>query len=165
MSFWLRQSPTTLGKARAYEDERKKAAALAEIDKAKTVFFSNISHEFRTPLRLMLSPLEELLNQKNDHFSEPEKQHIETAQRNAMRLLKLVNTLLDFSRIESGRHQAVFNLVDIVALTKNLAANFRSVIEKAGLKLIVHADSVIQPVYVDRQMWEKIVFNLLSNAF
>ncbi len=155
----------TLTKARAYEEERKKAEALAEIDKAKTVFFSNISHEFRTPLTLMLSPLEELLNHKNNHFSESEKQHIETAQRNAMRLLKLVNTLLDFSRIESGRQQAVFNLVDIVALTKNLAANFRSVIEKAGLKLIVKADSIIQPVYVDRQMWEKIVFNLLSNAF
>ena len=155
----------TLTKARAYEEERKKAEALAEIDKAKTVFFSNISHEFRTPLTLMLSPLEELLNQKNNHFSESEKQNIETAQRNAMRLLKLVNTLLDFSRIESGRQQAVFNLVDIVALTKNLAANFRSIIEKAGLKLIVKADTIIQPVYVDKQMWEKIVFNLLSNAF
>ncbi|MBC7628793.1 response regulator, partial [Ferruginibacter sp.] len=155
----------TLTKAKAYVDERKKAEALAEIDKAKTVFFSNISHEFRTPLTLMLSPLEELLNQKNNHFSKSEKQHIETAQRNAMRLLKLVNTLLDFSRIESGRQEALFNLVDIVALTKNLAANFRSVIEKAGLKLIIKADTIIQPVYVDRQMWEKIVFNLLSNAF
>ena len=154
-----------LAKARVYEEERKKAEALAEIDKAKTVFFSNISHEFRTPLTLMLSPLEELLNQKNNHFSESEKQNIETAQRNAMRLLKLVNTLLDFSRIESGRQQAVFNLVDIVALTKNLAANFRSVIEKAELKLIVQADTIIQPIYVDKQMWEKIVFNLLSNAF
>ncbi|WP_296618249.1 ATP-binding protein [Marivirga sp.] len=149
----------------SYEQERKKAEALAEIDKAKTVFFSNISHEFRTPLTLMLSPLEELLNQKNNHFSESEKQNIETAQRNAMRLLKLVNTLLDFSRIESGREQAIFSLVDIVVLTKNLASNFRSVIEKAGLKMIIIADSIIQPVYVDKQMWEKIVFNLLSNAF
>ena len=82
-----------------------------------------------------------------------------------MRLLKLVNTLLDFSRIESGKQQAVFSLVNIAALTKNLASNFRSVIEKAELKLIVKADTIIKPVYVDKQMWEKIVFNLLSNAF
>ena len=154
-----------LAKARVYEEERKKAEALAEIDKAKTVFFSNISHEFRTPLTLMLSPLEELLNQKKNNFSKSEKQNIETTHRNAIRLLKLVNTLLDFSRIESGRQQGVFSLVDIVSLTKNLASNFRSIIEKAGLKLIVNADSIIKPVYVDKQMWEKIVFNLLSNAF
>ena len=152
-------------RATAYEEERKKAEALAEIDKAKTVFFSNISHEFRTPLTLMLSPLEELLNQQNSHFSESEKNNIETSHRNAMRLLKLVNTLLDFSSIEAGRQQAVFSLVDIVPLTKNLSANFRSVIEKAGLQLIVKADSFIQHVYVDQQMWEKIIFNLLSNAF
>ncbi len=156
---------SVLTKSKTYEQEREKAEALAEIDRAKTVFFSNISHEFRTPLTLMLSPLEELLNQKNNNFSESENQNIQTTHRNAMRLLKLVNTLLDFSRIESGRQQAVFSLADIVALTKNLAANFRSVIEKAGLKLIVRADTIMQPVYVDRQMWEKIVFNLLSNAF
>ena len=154
-----------LTKAKAYEEERKKAEALAEIDKAKTVFFSNISHEFRTPLTLMLGPLEELLNKKNNSFSKTEKENIETTHRNAIRLLKLVNTLLDFSRIESGRIKAIFSLVDIVVLTKNLASNFRSIIEKAGLKLIVSADSIIQPVYVDKQMWEKIIFNLLSNAF
>ena len=147
------------------EEETKRAEALAEIDRAKTVFFTNISHEFRTPLTLMLSPLEELLNQDNHHLNENEKNNIETSHRNAVRLLKLVNTLLDFSRIEAGRQQAVFSLVDIVTLTKNLAANFRAVIEKAGLKLIVKADTIIQPVYVDKEMWEKIVFNLLSNAF
>ena len=154
-----------LSKMLALKEETKRAEALSEIDKAKTVFFSNISHEFRTPLTLMLSPLEELLNQKNNNFSESEKDNIETAHRNALRLLKLVNRLLDFSRIESGRQQGVFSLMDIAALTKNLASNFRSVIEKAGLKLIVKADSIIKPVYVDKQMWEKIVFNLLSNAF
>ena len=152
-------------KAKVYEEERKKAEALAEIDKVKTAFFSNISHEFRTPLTLMLSPLEELLNKKQNNFSDSDKGHIETTHRNAMRLLKLVNTLLNFSRIESGRQQAMFSLVDIAAVTKNLAANFRSVIEKAGMELIVEASTINQPVYVDVEMWEKIVFNLLSNAF
>ena len=135
-----------LTKAKAYEEERKKAEALAEIDKAKTVFFSNISHEFRTPLALVLGPLEELLNQKKNNFSEIDKENIGTTHRNATRLLKLVNTLLDFSRIESRRVQAIFSLVDIVILTKNLASNFRSLIETAGLQLMVIADSIIEPV-------------------
>ncbi|MFN3997912.1 ATP-binding protein [Algoriphagus sp.] len=149
----------------SYEQERKRAEALAEIDKAKTVFFSNISHEFRTPLTLILGPLEELLNKKDNNFSESEIGNLESTHRNGIRLLKLVNTLLDFSRVESGRQQGVFSLVDIITITKNLASNFRSVIEKADLKLEVKADSIIQPMYVDIQMWEKIVFNLLSNAF
>ncbi|MBC7757336.1 MAG: HAMP domain-containing histidine kinase [Phormidesmis sp. FL-bin-119] len=149
LSFYdLLAASTTnaLTKAKAYEEERKKAEALTEIDKAKTVFFSNISHEFRTPLTLMLSPLEELLNQKKNNFSEIDKGNIETTHRNATRLLKLVNTLLDISRIESGRVQAIFSLVDIVVLTKNLVSNFRSLIETAGLQLIVIADSIIEPV-------------------
>jgi PAS domain S-box-containing protein len=146
-----------------YEQEKKKAAELAELDKAKTVFFSNISHEFRTPLTLMLGNLEEALNEPRSHPKNHER--MEATQRNAMRLLKLVNTLLDFSRIESGRQKATYSLTDIASFTKNLAGNFRSVIEKAGLKFIVNADTVIQPVYIDKQMWEKIVFNLLSNAF
>jgi signal transduction histidine kinase len=154
-----------INKMLAIEEERKRAEELEQIDKAKTVFFSNISHEFRTPLTLILNPLEELLNQPASNLSAIERQNIETTHRNAIRLLKLVNTLLDFSRIESGRQQARYALTDLVALTTNLVANFRAVIEKAGMQLIVKADTVIQPVYVDQQMWEKIVFNLLSNAF
>jgi signal transduction histidine kinase len=154
-----------INKMLAIEVERKRAKELEQIDKAKTVFFSNISHEFRTPLTLILNPLEEMLNQPVSNLSPIEKQHLETSHRNAMRLFRLVNTLLDFSRIESGRQQASYMLTDLVALTTNLAANFRAVIEKAGMQLIVKADTVIQPVYVDRQMWEKIIFNLLSNAF
>jgi len=112
-----------------------------------------------------LNPLEELLNQPKNNLSAIEIQNLETTHRNALRLLKLVNTLLDFSRIESGRQQASYALTDLPKLTRNLAANFRSVIEKAGMQLIIKTETVIQPVYVDRQMWEKIVFNLLSNAF
>ena len=154
-----------ISNATAFEEERKRIEALEQIDKAKTVFFSNISHEFRTPLTLMLSPLEELLAQKGSKLEPAEKENLETTHRNALRLLKLVNSLLDFSRIESGRQQANYERVDIAELTKNLVANFRSVIEKAGLKLTVKTSPVKQAVFVDTQMWEKIVFNLLSNAF
>ncbi|CAG5072393.1 Sensor histidine kinase RcsC [Dyadobacter sp. CECT 9623] len=151
--------------ALAYEEERKRAKALEELDKAKTLFFTNISHEFRTPLMLMLSPLEELLSKPLIGLSTDEKHNLEVTHRNAIRLLKLVNTLLDFSRIESGRNMATYVLTDIATYTQNLAGNFRSVIEKADLYLHVNVQPISQPVYVDKQMWEKIVFNLLSNAF
>jgi PAS domain S-box-containing protein len=149
----------------AFEEERKRAQALEQIDKAKTVFFSNISHEFRTPLTLMLSPLEELLLRKHSSLNATEKENIETTHRNALRLLKLVNSLLDFSRIESGRQHAHFEKADVAELTRNLASNFRSVTEKAGLKLVVKTSPVKADVFIDTQMWEKIIFNLLSNAF
>ena len=90
---------------------------------------------------------------------------MEIAHRNGLRLLKLVNSLLDFSRIEAGRFQAVYEPVDLPALTADLASNFRSAIEKAGMRLLVACPSLSEPVYVDREMWEKIVLNLLSNAF
>ena len=150
--------------ARAYEQERRRAEALAEIDRAKTEFFSNVSHEFRTPLTLILSPLEELLAQDRTTTKDA-REDLQLIHRNALRLLKLVNTLLDFSRIEAGRCQAVYEPIDLGELTANLASAFRSATERAGLRLVVDCPPVPQPVYVDREMWEKIVFNLLSNAF
>ncbi|HTA82515.1 MAG TPA: response regulator, partial [Bacteroidia bacterium] len=147
------------------QEERKRTEALEELNRAKTVFFSNISHEFRTPLTLMLGPLEELLNKPGNSRNDHEREILEITHRNAMRLLKLVNSLLDFSRIEAGRQKASFELEDIVSITRELASNFTSIIEKAGLKLEIEAASFIQPVYIDKEMWEKIIFNLLSNAF
>jgi signal transduction histidine kinase len=82
-----------------------------------------------------------------------------------LRLLKLVNTLLDFSRIEAGRTQASYEPTDLAAYTAELASVFRSAVEKGGLKLVVNCPALPEPVYVDREMWEKIVLNLLSNAF
>lgn len=147
------------------EEERKRAEALAEIDKAKTVFFSNISHEFRTPLTLMLGSLEDLLNNQAHRLGEANRESIETTHRNALRLLRLVNNLLDFSRIEAGRVKAHFHRTDISKYTADIASTFRSLVEKAGLELRVNCQAIDLPVYVDRDMWEKIVLNLLSNAF
>ncbi|QIR37602.1 response regulator [Tolypothrix sp. PCC 7910] len=154
-----------LSKARAYEAERKRAEALAEIDRAKTVFFSNVSHEFRTPLTLMLAPLEDALADTEAALAPRQRDRMEILQRNGLRLLKLVNTLLDFSRIEAGRIQAVYEPIDLSTWTAELASTFRSLIERAGLSLVVECSPLSAPVYVDREMWEKIVFNLLSNAF
>nr|AGC72318.1 PAS/PAC domain protein [uncultured bacterium A1Q1_fos_1093] len=149
----------------AYEEERKRAEALAEIDKAKTAFFSNISHEFRTPLTLILGPLEDFLNEVNGSSTTHAKENIEAAHRNAVRLLRLVNSLLDFSRIEAGRVKATFQPVDLASLTSHLAGSFRSIIEKAGILFKVDCSPRPFPVYLDKEMWEKIVLNLISNAF
>jgi len=151
--------------ARAYEHQRQRAEALAEIDRAKTLFFSNVSHEFRTPLTLMLGSLEDLLAKAEGEITPENRAVLNVAHRNALRLLKLVNTLLDFSRIEAGRVQASYQPTDLAALTEDLASSFRSVVEKAGLRLVVQCPPLAQPVYVDRDMWEKIVLNLISNAF
>ncbi len=158
------QMATSFTQVHVLEEERKRAAALAEIDKAKTIFFTNISHEFRTPLTLMLGSLEELLN-KTGKDNDSNRNTIETTHRNAMRLLRLVNNLLDFSRIEAGRIKAQFQLTDICRFTTDLASNFRAVAEAAGLEFQIRTDAIIQPVYIDKEMWEKIVLNLLSNAF
>jgi PAS domain S-box-containing protein len=149
----------------AYEDERRRAEALAEIDRAKTLFFSNVSHEFRTPLTLMLSPLEEVLSKPADEIRPENRALIEVAYRNSRRLHKLVNSLLDFSRIEAGRAQATYEPTDLAAYTGELASNFRSACERAGLRLVIDCPPLAEPAYVDRDMWEKIVLNLLSNAF
>ncbi|HWE48454.1 MAG TPA: ATP-binding protein, partial [Bryobacteraceae bacterium] len=152
-----------LANARTYEDARRRAEALAELDRAKTVFFSNISHEFRTPLTLIASPLEDLAASVS--LNPGDREMVELAQRNVIRLQRLVNNLLDFSRIEAGRVNAAFEPVDLAALTAELASGFRSTFEKAGLSLVVEAEPLSEPVYIDREMWEKIALNLLSNAF
>ncbi|MCG6204495.1 response regulator [Rhodopseudomonas sp. HC1] len=157
------QIAAAITNADAYEEERRRAEALAEIDRAKTAFFSNVSHEFRTPLTLMLSPLEEVITQTG--LSDDQQALLGIAHRNGLRLLKLVNTLLDFARIEAGRLTAHFRPVDLPAFTAELASNFRSAMDKAGLRLVIDAPPLPQPVYVDRDMWEKVVLNLLSNAF
>jgi PAS domain S-box-containing protein len=149
----------------AHEQERQRAETLAELDRAKTIFFSNVSHEFRTPLTLLVAPLQEALSDSVNPLPQEQRSRLELAQRNAMRLLKLVNTLLDFSRIEAGRMEAVYEPTDLAMYTTELASVFRSAIERAGLRLVVECPAIPEPVYVDQEMWEKIVLNLLSNAF
>jgi signal transduction histidine kinase len=155
----------SLANAQAYEDERRRAEALAEIDRAKTLFFSNVSHEFRTPLTLMLGPIEEVLAKPADRVFPDDRALIEVAYRNSQRLLKLVNSLLDFSRIEAGRAQATYEPTDLAALTAGLASNFEAACTRAGLRLVIDCPHLGEPIYVDREMWEKVVLNLLSNAF
>ncbi len=138
---------------------------LGELDAVKTTFFNNVSHEFRTPLTLMLGPLEESLADEDEPLGPRQKGRIELALGNAARLLKLVNTLLDFSRLEAGRLRASFAPLDASKFTAELAGMFQSAVEAARIKLVIDCAPLREPVWIDRDMWEKIVPNLVSNAF
>ncbi|NOK14540.1 ATP-binding protein [Corallococcus exercitus] len=151
--------------ARAYEDARRQAEALAELDRAKTAFFSNVSHEFRTPLTLMQGPLGDVLADPERPLDVRHRERLGLVLRNSQRLLRLVNSLLDFSRLEAGRLRATFEPTELGPFTAGLASAFDSLVTKAGLRLQVDCPALSAPVWVDRDLWEKVVLNLLSNAF
>lgn len=135
---------------------------LGRLDRMKTEFFSNVSHEFRTPLTLVLGPVETLLA---DPATSPEaRAALEAVHRNASRLLRLVSALLDLSRLEAGRLSARFVPTDLARLTRELAGGFASAFQKAGLRLDVRCEDAIEPVWIDPELWERVVMNLLSNA-
>jgi PAS domain S-box-containing protein len=151
---------------KAYEREiARQREELAKLDELKTQFFANISHEFRTPLTLMLGPLEDAVADGDAPLNARQHERITMAQRNGLRLQKLVNALLDFSRVEAGRIQAVYQPADLPEMTHDLASSFRSACERAGLTLTIDTPQLPEPVFVDYEMWEKIVLNLVSNAF
>jgi signal transduction histidine kinase len=158
-----------LRRSRELDDANKRLrvmnSELAELDQAKTSFFNNISHEFRTPLTLMLGPIEDALQDQDDALKGVQRERIELVRHNSLRLHRLVNSLLDFSRVEAGRVQACYVPTDASALTAELASMFGSVFARAGLRLHIECAPLSQPAYLDRDMWEKIVLNLVSNAF
>ena len=163
LALVARQLETAISNARIRHDAEERARQLAELDRAKTLFFSNISHELRTPLTLVLGPLEVLLSEAA--IGTDQRDLLVAARRAANRLLKLVNCLLEFARLEAGRIEASYVRSDIAALTIDLAGEFRSAFEQAGVALHVECQPLPEAVYVDPDMWEKIVLNLLSNAF
>ncbi|MFC8616737.1 ATP-binding protein [Micromonospora purpureochromogenes] len=160
----VQQVAVAVRNARAYEEERRRAEALAELDRVKTSFFTNVSHEFRTPLTLMLGPLTDALADERHPLPPEQRERVDTARRNATRLLTLVNSLLTFSSLEAGRARSRAQEVDLPELTAELAGVFRSAMERAGLRLEVDCPPLPRPVALDPANWERIVTNLLSNA-
>ena len=152
---------TGVESTRTYTAERERAEQLLELDRAKTAFFSNVSHEFRTPLTLMLAPVQDALHE----HSALELDQVELVQRNGQRLLKLVNELLDFSRLEAGRLRAEFHPLDVARFTAELAGSFEDACRRAGITLKVVTEPPTEPVYLDPDLWERVVLNLISNAF
>jgi signal transduction histidine kinase len=148
--------------ARAREAERDQAHSIAAFDRAKTALFSNTSHELRTPLALVLGTLDELLGDPGLPASTREP--VTVARRNAARMLKLVSSMLDFSALEAGERAGAFRSTDLAGLTRDIAAMFRSTAEQARLRLSVDCPPLPDEAYVDREAWERIISNLLSNA-
>ncbi|MET7988822.1 SpoIIE family protein phosphatase [Streptomyces sp. NPDC005281] len=147
--------------ALAHDEQRRRAEALAELDRAKTTFFANVSHELRTPLTLLLGPLQQALA---DEDRPERREQLVLAERGALRLLKQVNTLLEVARADAGQIRPALEPVDLAGATAELAGVFRSAFEAAGLTLEVDCPPLSRPVSLDREMWEKIILNLLSNA-
>ena len=148
--------------AQANQSQREANARLGELDSAKTAFFSNVSHEFRTPLTLLLGPLENARALATPALS---SEQIVAMHRNAVRLLRLVNSLLDFSRIEAGGLRLRFKPTELGQVTAALAGSFQSLMDDSGIRFVVTCPKLPEPVYVDRTQWERIVLNLISNAF
>ncbi|ADO75899.1 ATP-binding protein [Stigmatella aurantiaca] len=159
-----RQVAADVARVQAYEAERRRAEQLEALDRAKTAFFSNVSHEFRTPLTLMLAPVEDALADREEVLAPRQRERLSLVQRNGARLLKLVNSLLDYSRLEAGRAKVAYQATDLPAFTAELVSHFESAMHRAGLVLTVAMEPLAGPVWVDREAWEKVVFNLLSNA-
>jgi len=144
-------------------DERR-AKDLDALERARTTFFNTVSQEFRTPLTLLLAPLQDLLTSPPETLAPRAREMLTIAHRNGMRLLKLVNALLDLSRLDSGHVRPVYTPTDLAAFTVELASTFRTTVEQAGLRYVVRCPPLPEPVYVDREQWEQIVLNLVSNA-
>jgi len=148
--------------AEANRNLRDANAKLGELDAAKTAFFSNVSHEFRTPLTLILGPIEQALSKADGALA---GEDLAALHRNALRLLRLVNSLLDFSRIEAGALTLTYAPTDLAKLTAGLVGAFQTLFDDAGLGLVVQCPPLPEPVYVDAAQWEKVILNLVSNAF
>ncbi|MBI2390434.1 MAG: response regulator [Deltaproteobacteria bacterium] len=148
--------------AEANRELREANEKLGALDVAKTAFLSNVSHELRTPLTLIRGPIEDAVSEADGALR---GQELQMVRRSALRLHRLINSILDFSRIEAGRLQSCFEPTDLAVFTAGLAASFQSLFESSGLKLVIDCPPLRAPVYVDRSHWEKIVLNLVSNAF
>ncbi|MET0930801.1 MAG: SpoIIE family protein phosphatase [Aeromicrobium sp.] len=151
--------------ARTFEGEKRRAETLARLDQAKTDFFTNVSHEFRTPLTLLLGPAADALNDPLLPAGDRQRARFEVIHRNGQRLLQLVNSLLDFSRLEAGGIASHFEPVELARVTEPLVTMFESAADQAGLTLSYEYDALSADCYVDVEHWAKIVLNLMSNAF
>jgi signal transduction histidine kinase len=156
-----RQLTALLGDVQVTAAERARATALAELDRDKSAFFANVSHEFRTPITVALAAADEL---RRSSLSAEQLGHVDAVKRAADRLNRLVDTLLDFARAEAGALTPVLEPVDLAETTRDVVSMFRSAIESAGLGLTVDVDEV-EPAISDREAWIKVVANLVSNAY
>jgi signal transduction histidine kinase len=154
---------TALAGVRSLEDARRRAEALAELDRRKTRFIADITHEFRTLLTLLIGPIEDLLDEGGPLLP-AQRVQLRCARRSAYRVLRYVTTLLDFARVDAGRATVLFEPTDLAGLTRELARAFAPAAARAGLRFQIDCPDTPEPVLVVPHMWEQIVLNLFSNA-
>ncbi|MBW4670700.1 MAG: response regulator [Cyanomargarita calcarea GSE-NOS-MK-12-04C] len=153
------QAAIAVQQSRLYQTTREQAERLLELDKQKTEFFQNISHEFRTPITLIQGPLESAVA-ANEGLSHEQSA---IALRNSRRLLRLVNQLLDLQRLDAKRMQPSFRPCDLVEFVSQIVESFRPYCEKKALHLVTKFHEC-PAVYLDLEKFDKVVYNLLSNA-
>jgi signal transduction histidine kinase len=146
---------------RAVEESNRK---LVELDQIKSRFFANISHELRTPLTLLIAPLEALMQKFNRSLDGDTREVLSTMHSNGMRLLKLINDLLDLVRLESGRLEVKHESLNVLDFVKGLASAARQVADDKRLRLETIVDPELGSVVADRDKLEKILLNLVFNA-
>ncbi|MGK7929731.1 MAG: response regulator [Spirulina sp.] len=153
------QAAIAVQQSRLFQQTRQQAERLMEVDRQKTEFFQNISHEFRTPLTLMIGPLESAIDRREALPFD----RAQIALRNSRRLLRLVNQLLDLQRLDAGRMQPSFRPCNLAEFTLQIVETFRPYCQRKGL----HLDTQLEPtslIYLDGEKFDKVLYNLLSNA-
>lgn len=153
------QAAIAVQQSRLYQTTRQQAEKLLELDRQKTEFFQNISHEFRTPLTLTLGPLETAVYEGRDLPLD----QVEAALRNSRRLLRLVNQLLDLQRLDAGRMQPSFRPCDLAEFAGQIIDAFRPYCDRKGITLAINLQSCPN-IYIDIERFDKVLYNLLSNA-
>jgi signal transduction histidine kinase/DNA-binding response OmpR family regulator len=153
------QAAIAVQQSRLYQKTKQQTEKLLELDRQKTEFFQNISHEFRTPLTLMIGPLESAINNQQSLAYE----QAEIALRNSRRLLRLVNQLLDIQRLDAGKMQASFRPTNLAEFVNQIVGNFSPYCQKKGINLVANIIP-IPSIYLDAEKFDKVLYNLLSNA-
>lgn len=164
LELLAREVSVLVSDARAYQAQRAQAVGMAEAELRQTEFYQNLSHELRTPLALIQGPLHDLLADDAVVLPQRHQEGMLAADRSAAQLRRLVDTLLQFARVEGGMLRAEPEPTDLALLTIDLVAMFRSAAESNGLHLDADIAPLDRPADVDRGMWSTIVGNLLSNA-
>jgi signal transduction histidine kinase/AmiR/NasT family two-component response regulator len=153
---------TALSGIRNLDTERQRAETLEALDTAKNAFFTNISHELRTPLTLISGPVTEAL--AHEGLPPEQRDRLELIERNAVRLARMVDAMLDFGRMAASKVTPRIEPLDVALETRTMADSFSRAFARAGLEFVVECVDTPRPAYLDRDMYERVVLNLLSNA-
>lgn len=153
---------TALSAIRELDTERQRAQTLEALDIAKSAFFTNVSHELRTPLTLISGPLSEALS--DPRLAPEQRERLQLAERNTARLTRMVDAMLDFGRMAASKVQPHAEPLDVTQQTRAMADSFSGAFRRAGLEFVAECAQTDRPAHLDRDMFERVVLNLLSNA-